>query len=83
MGRAHVRNLSRRQEVRVYRRRVACPACGWHLIDTCARGPIDIADMQAKEAPPWEPDFVARCQRCKNEFAIRKPHNEDGCRPVN
>lgn len=72
MRKKTVSNLAGPLETRVYRRRVTCPTCGWRLIDACHREPIDIADLRSSQEVSWEPDFVARCQRCKNEFGIRK-----------
>ena len=71
MSRAHVRTPAKLDANRMYRRRIDCPACGWHLIDACTTAKIDIINVK-EEIPPWDADFVARCQRCKNDYAIRK-----------
>ena len=82
MGRVHLRNPIRTQKVQLCRRQLACPACGWRIMDTCASDSIDLAILYEGAAFPWKPDFVTRCQRCKNEIGIRKPHHEAGCRSI-
>lgn len=71
MPRTHVRNPARISAHHFYRQRVACPACGWRLIDVCNPDPIEIINLKDDTINDWEPDLITRCQRCKNDFAIR------------
>ena len=60
--------------------RPACPirgkcggrADGWRLCDTFAAGKMETCELRDGVAPPWIPDYVTKCARCKREIGIHK-----------
>lgn len=64
--------LPNQGQMRGARRRVRCPNCGWRLCDTFAAGKMETCELRDGVAPPWIPDYVTKCARCKREIGIHK-----------
>ena len=65
------RGLNRGQ-LRMARRIVRCPNCGWRLCDTFTSGGMETREFKDGVLPPWIPDYIIKCGRCKREIGIHK-----------
>lgn len=61
-----------RGQPRMVRRIVCCPNCGWRLCDTFTSGRMETGAFRDGAPPPWIPDYIIKCGRCKQEIGIHK-----------
>lgn len=72
MENARIHSVSNKGKIGGVRRLVRCPNCGWRLCDTFAAGKLETCELQEGVTPPWFPDYITKCGRCKKEIGIHK-----------